>query len=506
LSSYRLARRSFLAAVGGAAGLRIMLRNIEAAAAGAPPPPRFLMAFWPGGTVKYHFNNDRILKPFVDAGLASDMIALQGLNGARVPGYGGGEERGTVFMTTGASNPGTRANGGEADDAVAGGPSFDQIFLKHVPALQRPGVGHVSALCDARVGSLETSTRCLSYSYATQDVPAAQPAGVATIRENVPLLPDLSPVELYQRLFSGFAPGTAGTRAGNLLRARKSVLDHSRRELARLRTLAPAGERVKIDAHADAIRKVETVLSAQIATTGTGACTIPAAPQASLQAKTGSMSVLKPVGQLPTAANDDSESIEQIGKAFMAVIRAAFQCDVIRVATFQWTSASSAAAFKGLYPGDPTANVIYFAARHQITMTNDVLVAPPTSPYLRDIVEYLANVLTWFNQKTADILVDLKGATDVFGGNLLRHTVIPYVTDIACATDVASPKPALIFGGSALGMRGGQSLNVSNRPQNDLWATIAQAYLGADALTALAGEVFDKTGVAPIADLWRPVA
>ena len=125
--------------------------------------------------------------------------------------------------------------------------------------------------------------------------------------------------------------------------------------------------------------------------------------------------------------------------------------------------------------------------------------------HVGDIVEYLANVHTWFNAKTADFLVALKGAVDVYGGNLLAHTIVPCVTDVAYATDSWTPKPALIFGGSALGMKGGQAPMLTTRPHNDLWATIAQAYLGADALTVLAGEKFYKTGVAPIPDLWAPV-
>ena len=43
MRSYRFARRSFLASIGGAFGLRIMLDDFEAMAQGATSPPRFLM-------------------------------------------------------------------------------------------------------------------------------------------------------------------------------------------------------------------------------------------------------------------------------------------------------------------------------------------------------------------------------------------------------------------------------------------------------------------------------
>ena len=55
MMSYRFARRSFLSAIGGAAGLEILLRNMEAGAQGAGPPPRFLMMHWPVGTIRTQF-------------------------------------------------------------------------------------------------------------------------------------------------------------------------------------------------------------------------------------------------------------------------------------------------------------------------------------------------------------------------------------------------------------------------------------------------------------------
>ena len=53
--SDRFARRSFLAGIGGAFGLKIMLRNFEAMAQGLTSPPRFLMIHWPVGTIKHQF-------------------------------------------------------------------------------------------------------------------------------------------------------------------------------------------------------------------------------------------------------------------------------------------------------------------------------------------------------------------------------------------------------------------------------------------------------------------
>ncbi len=43
----------------------------------------------------------------------------------------------------------------------------------------------------------------------------------------------------------------------------------------------------------------------------------------------------------------------------------------------------------------------------------------------------------------------------------------------------------------------------NDRHQNDLWLSIAQAYLGADALSSLSGESFHRAGVQPIQGLWQ---
>ena len=391
MSKYRMARRSFFRGLGagaaGVAGLKTLLRTMEASAAGTPPPPRFLMTHWPVGTQKYWFcpvtvgsdpnpalpalptiapngtnwDFSRILKPFGDAGLKSDMIVLYNLNSGSVGSFGGGHEAGTPQSSTGARTPGTRSNGGETDDAVSGGPSWDQIFLKTVARLQTPGVGYVNAICDARVDSQETSTQCLSYDYKTQSTPAAQGGSGGSVTENIPLLPILSPLSLFTKLFMNVSGGGGGgADTARLLKARKSVLDCARGQLGRLKTIAPGSEAPKIDIHADAIRKIEEVLTMQInsGVITPPSCTPPAMPDAALVGKNSKVNGdYRNVGSGPTTATvDDSGIHEQIGKAHMGILKAAFVCDLIRVGTFQWSPGTNHVSFKGLYPGNPTTS------------------------------------------------------------------------------------------------------------------------------------------------------
>ncbi|HEY3495809.1 MAG TPA: DUF1552 domain-containing protein [Polyangiaceae bacterium] len=519
MRSYRFARRSFLAGIGGAFGLKIMLDNLEAMAAGAVSPPRFLMTHWPVGTIRTQwvptgsgstYVTSPILEPFETAGLREDMVVLYGLShGGISAGSGGGHEAGTPMMATGANCPGTRRNGGEADDACAGGPSWDQIFLRRIPELVRPGQGYANAICDARIDSYETSTRCISYGYTTRSIVAERPTAGAMITEAVPLYPTLSPLALYTAIFQGFVPGGSMTDEAALraLRARKSVLDYAMSELAEVRLLCPASERTKIDAHAEAIRKIEMQLAEQIANPpGENSCALPVAPDADLTGKTADR--LSDYTD-PTTSTDDSDIHRAVGKAHWGIIKAAFQCDLIRVATFQWSPGTNHVSFRGLDPNSPNTIYMHHPLSHKVQDPSFYNGSRPSSnAYVWDA---MVNANKWYNTETAALLAELKSATDIYGGSLLDHTIVPHVTEVAEASHTRSPLPALIFGGKELGMQGGQFQNFSqNRSHNSLWVSIAQAYLNSDDPlnpdSPLAEDNFVKQNVAPIDGLWAPPA
>jgi Protein of unknown function (DUF1552) len=521
MMSYRFKRRSFLASVGGAFALDTLLRNLEAQAQGATSPARFLLTHFPIGTYKQsflptgsqtNFTLSPILAPFQS--LMSDMIVLYGLTDSHLKcPNGGGHEAGTPFTTTCASAAGTRANGGEHDDGVAGGPSFDQIFLKRVPGMKVAGAPLANTLADARVDSNETSTQCLSYDYQTRSIDDAVTMG-KKITENIPLMPELSPSKMFATLFTGFMPG-GSTPANNdaalkALKSRKSVLDFSLRELDRLKMLAPASEASKIDAHAAAIRDVETKLQMQIDSGGSSGanCTVPAAPDASLKGQTGSH---PDYGNEGTSTSDEVTH-EKIGKAHAAVLLAAFQCDIIRSATFQWSPGTNHVSFKGQYPANPTGSYMHHPMSHRIS-SQGFFNGPPLTGTSADasLYQFLVGINTWYNQKMADILTTFKNAKDAMGNSILDYTVIPYVTEVGDPSHARSPKASMIFGGKALGMKGGQFLNFESnqRKQVDVYLTCAQALLqNADPLSMLpaAEEKFDRSGASPIAGLWaKPV-
>jgi len=200
-----------------------------------------------------------------------------------------------------------------------------------------------------------------------------------------------------------------------------------------------------------------------------------------------------------------------VAKAHAGILLAAFQCDIIRVATFQFSPGTNHVSFKGMWPSDPSKIYMHHPVSHMSPFLGGAASqAPPTSGQAKDIYEFLCNVQTWYNAKMADILKTFKTAKDAFGNSLLDYTVIPYVTEVAESNHSRGPKPGFLFGGSKLGLKHGTFQRFAqDRPQVDLYLTCAQALLKtADPKTVLSAERFIKSNPngAPIAGLWSAPA
>jgi hypothetical protein len=253
------------------------------------------------------------------------------------------------------------------------------------------------------------------------------------------------------------------------LRGHKSVLDYSLRELERIRRLAPASEAPKLELHTEAIRKIETRLSNEIELGSAGVASCSAMPPPNVAGGRYDGGIHRDYDN-PTATSSDEAVHGQVGDLHAGVIKAAFLCDLTRVATFQWSPGVNHIAFQGLYPGEPETIYQHHPVSHRIT-TPDTLATGNRRPE----VEFLATVQEWYNRRTAGILADFKGTIDGFGNSLLDTTVVPFVTEVSACGHEYFPLPAMIFGGRLLGLQGGQYQFVDRRPHNDMWLSVAQA-------------------------------
>lgn len=450
--NYRFQRRSFLAGIGAAAGLFTLLRRMEDAAAQVLAPQRILFVQRPVGTVASawfpsgqgaSFTLSRILQPF--APLRERMVVFEDLRLPSDGSVGGGHERGTVLMLTGARTkrlyPG---NGG--DDPIAEGPSFDQLLARGAPGLQGTAIASLQLSCDSRADTPEVSTRNMSYSGA-----------------QAPLRPYYQPLDAYNRVFGTLMPGGATPdNLARLSRARlqkKSVLDFARKDLERLRTLAPASQREQLDGHAAAIREVESEFD--VTPTDPAACGVAAPPD-----KVSVATRLDPYSGDHVVPQRDDELHSRIGALHMAVVKAAFRCDLTRVVTFQYAPGTNHVSFGDMWPPNPGLFKVHHTTSHD--------------PFSPDQQEFLTRVEEFYAQRVSGFLQELAAAPEVGGaGSLLDNTLAPYITEVAERNHTWTRMPFLLLGGQSLGLSGGRVWDNGDRglrSSNDLWMAIAEAF------------------------------
>ena len=564
--SYRFKRRAFLTAMGGGLGLKVMLRNMEASAQTSQSPPRLLATHWPVGIIPGQGGalwnpssgaaNSPALQTFIDNGLSEDMITVRGVttNSLGLAG-GGSHEGGTVVLVTGVACGGTRTNRGESDDGFAGGPSFDQVLLRGVPALKSPmgGAGYANSIADTRTDLGEVSTKCLSYSATRQNVTLY--SGGSGM-ENQPLMPVLSPLTQYTNLFGNFAPAmftedptlqaapAADAMLTNLA-SKRSVLDFAMGELAAVKDMVPGDARMKLQAHYDAIASMEDQLGRQINTrypnvggagggggglgtggaggtggnngnggrggtggmgpgTGGAGGSGPSVPGCKMK-PTSPPNTAGPndyttgghgnYGNPKNGSTDDAMTHQTVGKLHMDVLRTAFICDIIRCGTFQWSPGTNHVGFKGFYPGDESGVFQHHPVSHSVPAGSNPNAGTTPDNISSPAVRFLFSIQNWYYARHAEALKLWKTEVDGFGNPLLDTTIIPYTTEVGTYTHNRDQMGAIIFGGKKLGMQTGQ-FKSGNFSINSFWGTIAQAF-GAPT-TAPFGS--------PIAGLWTKPA
>ena len=188
------------------------------------------------------------------------------------------------------------------------------------------------------------------------------------------------------------------------------------------------------------------------------------------------------------------------------MLKAAFVCDIIRVATFQWAPSTSLVSFQGLHPTDPSSSYMHHPVSHTISGSATLDTGPNRLP----AVTFLSNVQAWYNTQTAKALAEWKTTPDGYGGMLLDQTVVPFLSNIAMCSHEVTNLPAMLIGGKALGFQHGRFMQLSPaRPLNDLWLTVGQAFglsLGAAPLSAEAFAQVPATYTGPISGLWTKPA
>jgi hypothetical protein len=513
--SYKFARRSFLRACGGSTALLLpLLRSIEARAQGVAAPLRFLVIHHPLGAfpglatwrpaataTTSSFSLPVESAPF--APLQKYMVMVDGVNiitASSQAGSDGGQnthEGGIVAMMTGVPTLGKIGQ----QDHSAGGPSIDQILLGQSPMLGGPTqakpttFGSLQLAADVRSDRDEVAPRVLSYL-----PPLANIADISVARQ--PMYPETQPLNVFNRVFGGGLP--TGTNAAQILAQKASVLDFMRSDLARMQTLVPSSEKDRLLAHSDAISQLEASIKAMYSTTaGSPVCAKPAMPVSYAATNSGQSTAATVYTKLSGVdyyipGMPASHPHLDLGQNQLRLIKTAFACDLVRVATFMWSAGTNWVVFPGAFQGATIAGNLQSTPHHPPSHSN----APETNAWLTQINQF-------YSAATSAVLQEFATQPDIDGNMLIDNTVIVYVTEVARAYDHNQQNmPLILFGGKNTRLNGGTFLKVTggplpnqtgggtgNRPFNDVWLSLFPIF-GVNGIATL-GSSNQHTGPLP---------
>jgi len=514
VSSYKFARRSFLQAAGGAATLLSpMLRSIEARAQGAKAPLRLLIIHHPLGcgpglatwrpnatATTTNFTLPMESAPFnaTATPLQKYMCMVDGLN-VVTPSGQNTHEGGVVAVMTGVNALG---KGTTQQDWAAGAPSIDQLLLDKSPVLGGPSqpnptmFGSLQLGADVRSDRNEVAPRVLSYK--------APIAGSDPLTRRQPLYPDTSPTNVFGRIFGGALP--TGADPQKILAQKLSVLDFMRKDIARMQTLIPSSEKDRLASQLTSITQLEASLrQTYMPTSGTGGvCMKPATPPTYANTSSGRQmdSVTYTTGSgvdYYVSGSPNSHPHQDLGLNQLRLIKSAFACDMVRVATFMWSAGTNWVVFPGMFQGATIKGSPQSSPHHPPSHSD-----PSGDTMTRD---WLNQINTFYSATTATALQEFATTPDIDGNMLLDNTVVVYLTEVARAWDHNQQNmPLIVFGGKNTGVKGGTFLKVTggslpqqtggsgNRPFNDFWLSLLPVF-GVDG-TALskAANALQSTG------------
>jgi len=387
--------------------------KLSAAETKTPAKQRIVFIFSPNGTVPSEFWPDeegskfklkRILAPL--APYQNRMLTLKGVNNM-IRGDGDSHMRGMSCLLTGIELfPGNIMGGGGQPAGWASGPSIDQELRRFLQSQPHTKTRFGSLEIGVAVGNRADPWTRWSY------------AG-----PNQPVAPISSPYELFDKLYGQMK------ESENLT----SVLDDLRGDITKVSQNVDAADRALLDQHTTALRELERNLQDQ-------------KDQLSIQAP----------APLPAGILMENDSIPAVTHWQTELLMSAFQNDLSRVATFQFTNSVGGARMKwlGIEEG-----------HHSISHDPDL---NTTS------VEKLVKINQWFAEQVAYLAKRLSETPEPNGqGSMLDHTTLVWTNELGKGNShTLEDIPWMLLGGG-LGFKTGRSLKFTKEPHNRLLMAFA---------------------------------
>ena len=412
----RFSRRALLGSLGAAGVVAPFLPLLNSHAAPGDFPARLILLFSPNGTIHENWvptgtTDDWTLSPILAplADFQDQLIVLDGLEVLRA-GPGDGHQMGMACLWTGNQLlEGGEFPGGDGGSAGwGGGISIDQEIAN----------------------AIGTETPYKSLEFGVQTGGASVWSRQCYAGANQPLAPEDSPAAAFDRLFGDLDIDTA--ELDKLKAERASVIDLVKGDLDRLSTRYGADDKLKVEAHLDAIRAIEMRNNLAVP-----ACEIP---------------IVDTSGD--HGSNDNFPTVSRLQIDLMVM---ALACDLTRVASLQWSASVSGTRFSWLGID---------AGHHDISHLGDGDAA---------MVDRMTAINTWYAGEVAYLLQKLAEVPEG-DGTMLDNTIVVWGNELSRGNSHGNhPVPFVIAGGGAGAMQPGRFLQYDREPHNRMLVSLAHA-------------------------------
>lgn len=411
-------RRHFLRNLGLSAAALPLLGGLTSLGAAEPVASRqrIIFVFSPNGTVPTefwpegegsNFKLKRILQPL--APFKDRMLTLKGVNNF-VRGDGDSHMRGMSCLLTGIELfPGNIMGGGGQPAGWASGPSIDQEIRKFLQA---------NPATKTRMGSLE-----LGVAVGNRADPWTRWSYVGA---NQPVAPISNPYDLFDKLYGQMKESESMV----------SVLDGLRSDLATVARSVDAKDRALLDQHTTALRELERNMKEQQTAV---VLQVPAAPAVGVML--------------------ENDNIPVITKLQTDLLVSAFQNDLARVSTFQFTNSVGGARMKwiGIEEG-------HHALSHDPDLNTGSL-------------EKLTKINVWFAEQIAYLAKRLQETPEPSGqGSMLDHTTIVWTNELGKGNSHALEDIPWVLIGGGLGFKTSRALKFGKVAHNRLHLALAHGF------------------------------
>lgn len=430
-------RRRFLASLGVSAATLPFVPLLEAHADTAHPPRRLLLFFSTNGTIYEKW------LPTMDGGkltlspiLAplerhkSKILVVDGLahNVIIEKGERSGHSAGMNTVLTGK-----RAKSIDPSHplrSLATGISIDQYLAQRLPA-------------ETKLRTVESGIYVQPYS--------SDNSALSYLGPLSPILAENSPYRLLDRLFRDFTEPSAAPKPEIVERHadRKRVLDAVSKNLEQVKQRLPQDDRIKMDAHIDAVQGLEHSLAAGASSSAARTCAKP---------DLGS--------PLDIWKNDN---IPAIAKLQMDLMVMALACDITRIGTIQFGRAGAEHRFNWLgreFATDPLLAVTDQAKGFH------ALAHKESDPVSRAL---LVKIHTWYAGQLAYLLDKLEAIPEG-GGTMLDNTLVVWLNELGSGgTHTHDKTPWVLAGNIRKSFKMGQLVSFPDQPHNRMLLTMLHA-------------------------------